>query len=151
MEGGHMLEAMQFVAVMTCTLFTGAAIYINLVEHPARMGCGTELAATEWAPSYKRAVAMQVPLAVVSAVAGIASWLMTGGIMWLIGAILIFAVIPFTLIVIMPTNKLLLNPGRDRASAETRALLEKWGKLHAVRSILSLLASSVFLVLILRT
>ena len=146
-----MLEAMQFVAVLTGTLFTGAAIYINLVEHPARMGCGTELAATEWAPSYNRGAAMQVPLAVVSTVAAIASWLMTGRMMWLIGALLIVAVIPFTLIVIMPTNKLLLDPGRDRASAETRALLEKWGKLHAVRSILSLLASSVFLVLILRT
>ncbi|TMG65210.1 MAG: DUF1772 domain-containing protein, partial [Chloroflexi bacterium] len=63
---------------------------------------------------------------------------------------LIFAVIPFTLVVIMPTNKLLLDPTRDRASAETRALLKKWGRLHAVRSLLSFLASSIFLIALLR-
>jgi len=46
---------MQFLATLACAMFAGAAIYINLVEHPARMSCGTEVAATEWAPSYKRA------------------------------------------------------------------------------------------------
>ena len=146
-----MLEAMQFVAVLSCTLFTGAAIYINLVEHPARMGCGTELAITEWAPSYKRAVGMQVPLAVVSTVAGVVSWFMTNEMLWLFGALLIFAVIPFTLIVIMLTNKILLDPGTDRTSATTYALLEKWGTLHGGRSILSLIASLIFLFLLLRS
>jgi hypothetical protein len=145
-----MLEVAQFVAVLSCTLFTGAAVYINLVEHPARMGCGTELAITEWAPSYKRATRMQVPLAVVSTVAGVVSWFMTGELWWLIGALLIFAVIPFTLIVIMPTNKLLLDPGVEKTSLTTRALLEKWGRLHGVRSLLSLVASSIFLLAILR-
>jgi hypothetical protein len=41
-----MSEAFQFVAILSCTLFAGAALYINLAEHPARMQCGTELAAT---------------------------------------------------------------------------------------------------------
>lgn len=146
-----MLEIIQFVAVLSCTLFTGAAIYINLVEHPARMECGMELALTEWAPSYKRATGMQVPLAVVSTVAGVVSWFMTGQILWLLGALLIFAVIPFTLIVIMPTNNMLLAPGVDKASPTTRTLLEKWGKLHGVRSILSFVAASLFLILVLRS
>lgn len=146
-----MLEVAQFVAVLSCTLFTGAAIYLNLVEHPARMGCGTELAITEWAPSYKRATGMQVPLAVVSTVAGLVSWFMTGKMWWLIGTLLIFAVIPFTLIVIMPTNTILLDPGIDKTSPTTRALLEKWGRLHGVRSLLSLIASAVFLLSILRS
>jgi len=146
-----MLEAMQFVAVLSCALFAGAAIYINLVEHPARMGCGTELALTEWAPSYKRATGMQVPLAVVSTVAGVVSWFLTGDLLWLLGALLIFAVIPFTLLVIMPTNKILLDPGTNKISPTTHALLEKWGALHGVRSILSLMASSLFLLLLLRS
>lgn len=55
-----------------------------------------------------------------------------------------FAVIPFTAIVIRPTNNRLLVPGRDKASAETRQLLESWGWLHAVRSALSLAASVLF-------
>jgi hypothetical protein len=146
-----MLEVAQFVAMLSCALFAGAAIYINLVEHPARLGCGTELAITEWAPSYKRATGMQVPLAIVSTVAGMMSWFMTGEMWWLIGALLIFAVIPFTLIVIMPTNNILLDPWIDKTSPTTRALLEKWGRLHGVRSLLSLIASAVFLLSILRS
>ena len=146
-----MLEIFQFIAVLSSTLFTGAAIYINLVEHPARMGCGTELAITEWAPSYKRATGMQVPLAVASTLAGGGSWFMTGDLLWLLGVLLIFAVIPFTLIVIMPTNNMLLASGVDKTSPTTRALLEKWGKLHGMRSILSFVASSIFLILVLRS
>ncbi len=134
-----------FVAALCCTLFTGAAIYINLVEHPARMGCDTLTAATVWAPSYRRATVMQATLAIVGCVAGLATWALGGGLAWLAGAVLLGAVVPFTFIVIMPTNHRLLAPGRDLASADTRALLERWGRLHAVRSALSLAASALIL------
>ncbi len=145
-----MLPITQFLATLCCTLFTGAAVYINFVEHPARMGCDTKTAATVWAPSYQRATAMQASLAIVSLVAGVAAWILGGGIPWLLGATLIGLVIPFTFIVIMPTNQRLLEPGRDLTSDETRTLLEKWGRLHAVRSLLSLMASMIFLVQLLR-
>jgi hypothetical protein len=59
-----MLIAFEFIAILSTTLFCGAAIYINLVEHPARMGCDTKIAATVWAPSYKRATVMQASLAI---------------------------------------------------------------------------------------
>jgi hypothetical protein len=139
------LPAAQFVATLCCIVFAGAAIYVNLVEHPARMGCSTQIAATVWAPSYKRATWMQAPLAIVSFLAGTASWLLGAGIGWLVGAVIILAVVPFTFVVIMPTNKQLLAPGRDLSSPETRALLTRWAKLHGVRSALSLLASAIFL------
>ena len=145
-----MLSALQFVATLCCTIFAGAAIYINLVEHPARMGCSTQIAATVWAPSYKRATLMQAPLAIVSFLAGAASWLLGGGTGWLVGAIIIGAVVPFTLLVIMPTNNQLLAPGRDLASPETRALLQRWAQLHWVRSVLGLVASLIFLWLLVR-
>ena len=64
--------------------------------------------------------------------------------MWLAGAVLLGAVVPFTFTAIIPPNHALLAPERDLSSPETRALLEKWGRLHAVRSVLSLLASLVF-------
>jgi hypothetical protein len=148
MPAGHlgMLVVFQFLAVLCCILFAGAAIYINLVEHPARMGCDTKTAATVWAPSYKRATVMQAPLAVISFLAGVVAWLLGGGLLWLIGAVLIGLVVPFTFIAVMPTNHQLLAPGRDLSSAETRSLLEKWGRLHAVRSALSFLASIMYLV-----
>jgi hypothetical protein len=144
-----MLIALQFLAVLSTSLFAGAAIYINLVEHPARMGCDTKTAATVWAPSYKRATVMQASLAILGLLAGVAVWLLGGGLMWLLGAVFIGAVVPFTFLAIMPTNHLLLAPGRDLSSSETRVLLERWGKLHGVRSALSLLASVVYVVLLL--
>jgi hypothetical protein len=141
-----MLVGFQFLAVLCCTLFAGAAIYISLVEHPARMACDTKTAATVWAPSYKRATVMQAPLAALSFLAGVGAWLFGGGILWLIGAVLIGLVIPFTFIGVMPTNHQLLAPGRDLSSTETRSLLDKWGRLHAVRSALSFLGAIVYLV-----
>ena len=137
---------MQLLAVLATTVFAGAAIYINLVEHPARMGCSTELAATQWAPSYKRATLMQAPLALIGFLSGVAVWWLGSGLPWLIGALLILTVVPFTLIIIEPTiNKQLLTPGRDLRSADTRELLVKWGRFHAVRSILGLVASVIFI------
>jgi hypothetical protein len=62
-----------------------------------------------------------------------------------VAALLIFAVIPFTLIAIRPINNRLLDPRRDRGSAETMPLLETWGRLHAVRSALSLVAAVLFI------
>ena len=140
-----MADAVGALAAFACSLFAGAAVYINLVEHPARLSCGTEAAARQWAPSYKRATVMQVSLAVGATVAGLAQWLGGGGTSWLVGALLIVSVIPFTLLAILPTNNKLLEPGRDNSSDETRRLLESWGRLHAVRSVLSIAATLVYL------
>jgi hypothetical protein len=40
------------IATLSSGLFTGASVYINLVEHPARMQAGTQVALAEFAPSY---------------------------------------------------------------------------------------------------
>ena len=140
-----MLQALEFIATFSAALFAGAALYINVAEHPARMGLETEMAALQWAPSYKRATLLQAPLALVSFVTGTAAWLMGANVWSFVAALLIGAVVPFTFIVIMPTNHKLLAPGRDLASVETRGLLQNWGKLHAVRTVLSLAASVVYL------
>jgi hypothetical protein len=139
------LQTFEFIAALCAGLFAGAALYINLAEHPARMGLETRVAAMQWAPSYKRATWMQVPLALLSFLSGVAAWLMGAGSGWLVAAVLIGAGVPFTLICIMPTNHKLLAAGRDLGSAETRMLLERWGKLHAVRTTLSVLATVLYI------
>jgi uncharacterized membrane protein len=142
-----MLEFAEVVAVLACAWFAGAAVYITAVEHPARMSCGTEIAATEWAPSYKRATLMQAPLAMIAGILGVIRGLLGDGddrTIWLVAAVLILAVVPFTLVVIRPTNDKLLDPRRDRRSAETLQLLTTWGRLHAVRSVVSVVASILF-------
>ncbi|HZM26631.1 MAG TPA: DUF1772 domain-containing protein [Gemmatimonadales bacterium] len=140
-----MVHLIAGAATLLCTLFTGAAIYINLVEHPARLSVGTEAAARQWAPSYRRATVMQATLAVSAAAAGVVTWLHGEGIAWLWGGFVMLAIVPFTLLVIRPTNDRLLAQGRDLASAETRQLLERWGWLHGVRSALGLVASVIYL------
>jgi hypothetical protein len=142
-----MQQIAEFVSVLSCALFTGAAVYINLVEHPARMQCGVELAATEFAPSYRRATVMQATCAAMGLLSSVAAWLAGATVWWLIAGVLLGLVIPFTLIVISPTNKRLLSPALDRGSAEAERLLVRWGRLHAVRSVLSGLALLLFLYL----
>jgi hypothetical protein len=142
-----MRQIAEFIAVLACSLFTGAAVYINLVEHPARMQCGVEIAATEFAPSYRRATAMQATCAAVGLLASFAAWLAGASFWWLIAGVLLGSVIPFTLIVILPTNKRLLSPTLDRRSAETVRQLARWGALHAVRTVLSGMAMLLFLYL----
>ena len=142
-----MRDIAEFISVLACALFTGAAVYINLVEHPARMQCGVEIAATEFAPSYRRATMMQVTCAGVGLLSSVAAWVAGATVWWLIAGILLGLVIPFTLIVILPTNKLLLSQTLDRRSVGAERLLAKWNKLHAVRSALSAVALLLFLYL----
>jgi hypothetical protein len=137
----------EFIALLSCSLFTGAAVYISLVEHPARMECGVEIALAEFSPSYRRATVMQATSAAVGMISSIAAWLAGATFWWLAGGIVLGAVIPFTLIVILPTNKQLLSPALDRQPAQTERLLAIWGALHAVRSILSALALFLYLYL----
>jgi hypothetical protein len=82
---------------------------------------------------YRRATWLQAPLAIVSFRSGVVAYLFGAGRGWLLAAVLVGAVVPFTLTVIMPTNHKLLEPGRDLNFPETRRLLGRWGNLHAVR------------------
>ncbi len=131
---------LEIIAIVCAGLFAGAAIYITFVEHPARMECGTAMAATEFVPSYRRATVMQASLAAVGFLAALTAWLRGGGLPVLFAGVMLGLVIPFTLIVIMPTNQRLLDPALDRGSSEAAALLSRWGRLHAVRSAMSAVA-----------
>ena len=138
-----MVHGVEFLATLCTTLFAGAALYITVVEHPARMALDTRAAVRQWAPSYKRATWLQAPLALLGFLGGATAWLMGAGAAWLVAAVLIGAVVPFTFIVVMPTNHELLAPGRDLDAAETRMLLRRWGRLHAVRSALGVAAATL--------
>jgi hypothetical protein len=93
---------LELFATLAAGLFSGASIYINLVEHPARIHCGTALALAQFAPSYKRATLMQATLAATGFLAALAAYLLGAGTPWLIGGILVGLVIPFTLLSFCP-------------------------------------------------
>jgi hypothetical protein len=137
--------AFGLVALVAAAIFTGAALYVNVAEQPARLSLDDRALLTEWKPSYKRGAAMQAPLALVACVLGLIAWWQTGHGGFLIGAVAILAPWPWTLLGIKPTNDALLATEPDKAGLQTRALVVRWGALHAVRTALGALATLSFL------
>ena len=134
------------LALVAAALFTGAAFYVNYVEQPARLGLDDRSLLTEWKPAYKRGYIMQASLAVIGFLLGLLAWLATGRVTFVIGALLIIANWPWTLLGMLPTNKALMATDVANAGAETRALLLQWNRLHAVRTVLGGLAVEAFLI-----
>jgi uncharacterized membrane protein len=141
-------EVAEFVAVLACGLFAGAALYVSLVEHPARMECGVETAITVFGPSYRRATVLQVTLAALGLLSSLVAWLSGATFWWLVVGLMLSSVIPFTLVVILPTNRQLISPALDRRSANASRLLSRWALFHAVRTVISSLALTLFLYLL---
>lgn len=133
------------LALVAAAIFTGAAFYVNVAEQPARLSLDDRTLLAEWKPSYKRGAAMQAPLALVGFVLGLIAWWQASHAGFLVGAIAIIAPWPWTLIGIKPVNDALLATELDRAGPQTRALIVKWGALHAVRTALGALATAAFL------
>jgi hypothetical protein len=131
-------------AVTTSGVFAGVVIRMSLVEHPARLACGTEIALRVWRASHNRATAMGVTLVVAAVALGSERWLHTGALPWALGAALLISVFPITVWAILPVEKQLLDPSRDPASADTRLLLETWGRRHAWRTILALASALLY-------
>jgi len=120
---------LELIATLCTGLFTGAALYVNLVEHPARVATGTAPAVRQWRPSYRRGTVMQASLAVAGFLAALGAWLDGRGLPVLIAGVLQGSVVPFTLIVIFPTNKRLSDSALDEASPKAAALLATWNQL----------------------
>jgi Domain of unknown function (DUF1772) len=134
------------LAVVCAGLFAGAALYVTAVEHPARLSCGSALALREFAPSYRLGTRLQASLAAAGLLLAVAGWYQTRQIALLVGGLVLGAVIPFTLLIIFPTNHRLLDPKLVPDSPEAGVLLRRWGRLHAVRTVLGIVGFVILLV-----
>jgi hypothetical protein len=133
------------LALMTAAIFAGAALYISVAEQPARLGLDDRPLLQEWIPSYKRGFAMQAPLAAIGFLLGLLAWWQTGNSLWLLGALVLVANWPYTLIGIMPVNRRLMATKPEDANAASTALIAQWGTLHGIRTALGLSATAIFL------
>lgn len=133
------------LALVVAALFAGAALYINVAEQPARLRLGERPLLMEWKVAYKRGFGMQASLAVIGAVLGALAWWQTLDGLWIVGAVLLLANWPYTLLVIMPTNKELMALDPARAGTHSRHLIMKWAKLHGVRTVLGFAATLAYL------
>ena len=133
------------LALVVAAAFAGAAVYVSFVEHPARAFLDDRAQLTQWKPSYARGARMQASLALVGFALGAAAWWLVRDWRWLAGAVALLAGWPYTLLLIMPTNKALKALSPAEAGQTSRLLLERWGRLPLGRTALGVLATALFL------
>ena len=133
------------LALIAAALFTGAAVYVSVAEQPARLGLDDLALLAEWKAAYHRGFAMQGPLALIGFSVGLIAARVEMDWHWVAGAFMLLANWPFTLIAILPTNKLLMEIPPQNAGPKSRALIRAWGRLHAVRCGLGATATVLFL------
>jgi hypothetical protein len=114
------------LALTIAAVFTGAAIYINIAEQPARLQLDDRSLLAEWKAAYKRGYMMQASLVIVGGLFGLVAYLSALDWHWLLGAIILLANWPYTIFVIMPTNRRLMDTPPEAGTTEMRCTLEPW-------------------------
>lgn len=133
------------LAIALAATFFGIAVYIAVAEQPARLALADGPLLAQWKTSFNVGIALQAPLATVTALAGIGAWWLTRDWRWMVGGLLMLVNWPWTLFFLAPINATLMGTAIDAASPASRALIEQWGQLHAVRTGLGLATTVLFI------
>jgi len=127
-------------ALAVAAFYSGAALYVNIVEQRALRALDDRAALIGWKVALKRGALIQAPLCVIGFVLGLIAWIETRYLSDALGALAMLASIPWTFAMIAPTNKALQATAPEVAGERSAALLRRWYALHSVRTALGLLA-----------
>ncbi len=122
----YLLFGAKLTSKITTGLFSGAVFYCSVAEHPGRMKAGTRIASTVFPPSFKRAAAVQVGLALANTLASAYVYIQEKDKKWLAASLLTLSILPYTWVTLMPINRKLLDEKLDKDSEDTNNLLIKY-------------------------
>ena len=131
------------VATVTAGMFAGGSVYINVVEHPARMAIeDTKSCHSQWMQSLDRAGVFQRRLALISAVSGVGAYFCNNskGLPYLIGGGAVACIFPYTLFILKPKS---IDPIYDeditskKSEEVVRGTIDSWNRYHMVRSLIT--------------
>ncbi len=132
------------IAFAFASAFAGMALYVNVVEQPARLSLDDASMMKEWGPSDRRGFALLAGFAVVSALAGLTEFRLLGDVRWLVGALVVLSSWPYTYFVIVPLNNRLLANPPGQPGADSREMVTDWGMLEWGLTLLGVVATAVF-------
>jgi hypothetical protein len=134
------------LALILAAAFAGAAFYVNFAEHPARLGLDDQNLLRQWKPSYEAGYIMQASFAAVSGALGLLSAWISHDWHWIHRSR-------------ADSDQLAVHADRDHADQPqapgrsqrpggglaARGMLERWGRLHAVRTVPGIAATAAYL------
>ena len=129
---------------LACMFFSDC-FYISFVEHPARMECPLNVSLKQWRQSYPKALRLQILVLLFGTLFSILTYMSNGNLMWFLAGTLLFLSFPYTIICLLPTNNLLYKTEDEKT---VKMLLEKWGKGHFLRTVLSFISTMVMMFLL---
>jgi hypothetical protein len=130
-------------AFAVASAFLGAAIYIGLVEHPARLTLGARAMVREWAVSDHRGTILLTALSLGSAVLAFVQYRLGGDVRWIIGGLAILSSWPYEYYVLVPVSIWLCAVPPEK-SAPARKLMRDWGLLEWGYALIGLVACGAF-------
>jgi len=133
------------LALTVSSVFAGAAFYINFAEQPARMRLEPGTALQQWRPSYKRGFMMQASLAIIGSVFALWAYIVSSDWRWLAGGAFLIANWPYTVFAMLPLNNRMMQVETDGSENEVTSMLSRWNRLHALRTVLGIFASVIFI------
>ncbi|MBM3577322.1 MAG: DUF1772 domain-containing protein [Alphaproteobacteria bacterium] len=132
------------LALAAAGAFTGASLYVNYVEQPARLALSDDALIEEWEPSDHRGFIVLASLAFLAALFGFIAFRELDDVRWLFGALVAIATWPYTYLAIVPLNNRILALIEADAAHEARKVIDLWGRLELGQTALGVVATFIY-------